>query len=91
MKGKHYYKTYTISIEYSTTARDRACQIKNLYESSPKGIILNTEHPSKVPDNAYAYNNIRDACNGIKAERSRYGNIVLCFINTNYIDLLLTS
>ena len=33
---------------------------------------LATRHPSGVPDNAYAYNNIKDMCDGKQASVSRY-------------------
>lgn len=50
-------------------AKDYACKILALHNSGK--IHLWNRHPSGVHDNAYAYNNIRDACNGHAASRSQ--------------------
>ncbi|XP_059173237.1 uncharacterized protein LOC131953855 [Physella acuta] len=51
-------------------SRAMACA---LMEKANAGILsLAKVHPSGVQDNAFAYNNIRDMCNGLKASRSSY-------------------
>lgn len=52
------------------TARDYACKLLKLADAGT--ITLWKQHPSGVHDNAYSYNNIRDACNGHAASRSHY-------------------
>jgi len=52
------------------TAKDLACKLKALADAGT--ITLWNKHPSGVHDNAYAYNNIRDACHGHAASRSDY-------------------
>ncbi|XP_060563902.1 uncharacterized protein LOC132723239 [Ruditapes philippinarum] len=51
-------------------ARQYACKLLNLANSGR--IVLWKKHPSGVRDNAYAYNNVRDTCNGKAAARSHY-------------------
>ncbi|XP_055867488.1 uncharacterized protein LOC106073623 [Biomphalaria glabrata] len=51
-------------------SRAMACA---LLEKANAGVLsLAHVHPSGVQDNAFAYNNIRDMCNGLKASRSHY-------------------
>ena len=50
-------------------AKDYACKILALHNAGK--IHLWNRHPSGVHDNAYAYNNIRDTCNGHAASRSQ--------------------
>lgn len=54
----------------SSQQREKACTLLNLHK---RGVVdLASRHPSGVSDNAYAYNNINDMCNGHKASRSSY-------------------
>ncbi|XP_060561248.1 uncharacterized protein LOC132721017 [Ruditapes philippinarum] len=52
------------------TAKDYACKLLHLADAGT--ITLWKQHPSGVHDNAYSYNNIKDACNGHAASRSHY-------------------
>jgi len=52
------------------TAKDYACKLLQLADAGT--ITLWKQHPSGVHDNAYSYNNIRDACSGHAASRSHY-------------------
>ena len=54
----------------SATAKQYACDLLNWHNAGK--IHLWTLHPSRQPDNAYAYNNIRDTCQGKAASRSAY-------------------
>ncbi|KAJ8301494.1 hypothetical protein KUTeg_020481 [Tegillarca granosa] len=51
-------------------AKNYACELIQLHNAGK--IHLWDRHPSGVHDNAYAYNNIRDACAGHAASRSHY-------------------
>ncbi|PVD35639.1 hypothetical protein C0Q70_02602 [Pomacea canaliculata] len=51
----------------SAREKELACELLR----NPK-IGLARVHPSGKTDNAYAYNNLRDMCNGLKASRSSY-------------------
>ena len=67
--------THSGSTSSGTTCNDAgakyyACKILALHNAGK--IHLWNKHPSGVHDNAYAYNNIRDTCNGHAASRSHY-------------------
>ncbi|XP_055867298.1 uncharacterized protein LOC106076586 [Biomphalaria glabrata] len=53
-----------------TSAKDKACTLLQKYNSGDLGLAMS--HPSGKQDNAYAYNNIRDMCKGLRASRSNY-------------------
>jgi len=59
----------TASGTCSSAQKQKAC---TLLAKSGHGLDLAKRHPSGVSDNAYAYNNIRDMCNGHQASRSSY-------------------
>jgi len=54
----------------SATQQQKACTL--LAKASSGSLDLAKRHPSGVHDNAYAYNNIRDMCDGKQASRSSY-------------------
>merc|ERR1712154_38607 len=54
----------------SSEQKSKACTVLNLANQGK--IDLAKRHPSGVNDNAYAYNNIVDMCNGHQASRSSY-------------------
>ncbi|KAL4216412.1 hypothetical protein ACF0H5_024138 [Mactra antiquata] len=69
--ASHCSSTSTTSGSCSdATAKNYACKLKALADAGT--ITLWNKHPSGVHDNAYAYNNIRDACLGHAAARSHY-------------------
>ncbi|GFO47803.1 peptidoglycan-binding domain 1 protein [Plakobranchus ocellatus] len=76
-----------------------ACALLAKHNSG--ALDLATRHPSGVSDNAYAYNNIRDMCNGNQAARSSYscstcpsgtpgGSVCLTMNLLNYLTRLVS-